>query len=474
MDALSTTFKKLRNIKEESSKKNKALLVKSYLTCDIFAKCMLLMFDEKKKFKINELPPTENTDSMDESYIFDFLDSLSKSKGVNDDQKQLLADACGNGMTRKVVERILLKSSDAGFGLRTLNTVAPGFLFETPYMRCSSWEKFKDDGKWPKYIQEKADAQFAYNVTEEFDEPFLTRRGKGYNMLGAQIEEDVKRLSAELATDFGEDVVVVGEMIITDDKGVPLDRGTSNGLVNKMIAKKGSREIADRAIYRVWDVIPVSKFHCRRFDESYGVRFEALEVCMTFINADSAAKPRVELIESHLVNSVAEAEEFFEKMRSEGKEGAVLKNYNSIWRHTKSGSNEVWKMKHFAEAEFRVVGATEGKGKFVGKVGAVVYESEDGLVFGKVGSGLSGDPQHEERSFEYWFENIGNIVTLKFECVSENKNKKPTKFKYFDGGVAQAVMVVEPHIKTLSTPSFVETRFNEKTAADTLEYLEGL
>lgn len=471
MDALSTTFKKLRNIKEEPSKKNKALLVKSYLSCDIFAKCMLLMFDEKKKFKINELPPTENTDSMDESYIFDFLDSLSKSKGVNDDQKQLLADACGNGMTRKVVERILLKSSDAGFGLRTLNTVAPGMLFETPYQRCSGWAKFSDNGSWPKIVQEKADAQFAYAVTDEFDEPFLSRRGTGYNMMDAAVERHVNSLQKHLHELTNVGWIVMGEMIVCDKVGgEPLPRKTSNGLVNKMMKGKGSQDIADRAVFAVWDIVPIEDFHSKKCNIDYESRWELLQRAKNFIGNGP-----VYLIDSEEVNSEKEAQKFYDKMRSEGKEGAILKEPTALWKHGTSVA--MYKMKHFVEGEFRVIGVVEGKGKYKGKVGSLIYESECGKVLGAVGSGLSD----AERDIDYWLANIGGVITVKFESISTSKDWE-AKGGYVEFLVRDSItnltktvkLTVEPGTKTLYCPSFVETRFNEKTVADTLEYLEGL
>jgi ATP-dependent DNA ligase len=98
-------------------------------------------------------------------------------------------------------------------------------------------------------------------------------------------------------------------------------------------------------------------------------------------------------------------------------------------------------MKAELEADLVVVGYTEGTGKYAGKIGSLLVETEDGEVKTSVGTGLND----EERSMP--FSNFSKrIVAVKYNAMITDK---------------------KTGAKSLFLPVFVEIR-DDKTVADVL------
>ena len=107
-------------------------------------------------------------------------------------------------------------------------------------------------------------------------------------------------------------------------------------------------------------------------------------------------------------------------------------------------------MKVEFNCELTIIGTKEGDKKSTkGKLGSLLCESEDGLLYTGVGAGLS----HELRD-ELWNkreELIGKIVEVKANGISTNKH----------GGTS------------LFFPAFIEIR-EDKTKSDTLETIKEI
>jgi hypothetical protein len=446
-----------------SSKNDKRDLLKAYLSNNIFAEAIALMLDEKKSFKINELPqPEEGTQPGRVAEIFKFLNALAKSKGVSDENKQHMANLAGYGATREVVLKILNKKSDAGFGLRSVATVAPWLLFQTPYQRCSGAAKL-DRISYPAYVQKKADGMFSYGSTF-FDEglglsgTFLSRRGKDFNLFG-HLKRELNLWNHKLKGKVDKPVLL-GELTVLDECGVVLPRKTGNGIINKFIKGKGTEEEARSVVFTVWDVLPMDSFLSGSCFEPYEDRWQTIVDAHNQPISDEDApwlmQNKIECgsmykimpITSEEVDDVSQARSFYKRMRDQGEEGAILKSKEALWKSNTSPL--MVKMKHFVQAEFEIVSVKEGKGKYTGKMGALEVMTRDGIITCSVGSGFSDE---ERESIEYWEENLGNVVTLQFESVITDK---------------------KTGMKSLFIPTFVETRFEEKTEADSAKYIEGL
>ena len=454
-------YNALEEIAAAPGNNDKLELLKRHLTDPTFAKVCQFMLSEDMTYNIKELPvPSRYTPAETSQHLFETLKILSMNKGASNADKMFLAKLAGDGPTREVVQRIVTKDPRAGFGLSSAVKVAPDLFFQTPYQRCSGADKLERI-QLPGIIQKKADGMFCY-VSPGFNadlsnHSFLTRKGKSFHLLG-ELQEEIEMYCSRLSTSVS-DPVLVGELNMLELDGSVMPRKKSNGILNKFIKGTGSLEEAQRVVYNVWDALSGAEFRARKSDRGYRLRWGALVQAFDFSNDESKShvfmknlmesgiKKRVRLIESEEAADLKEAKAFYDKMRSQGEEGAILKDYSSTWKN--GTSTTMAKMKHFAQAEFRITGAAEGKGRLADKMGALEVESEDGVITCSVGSGFSDD----QRDLEYWLSKVGQIVTLQFESVISDKRTGK---------------------KSLFIPTFVESRFNEKTTADTVDYIEGL
>lgn len=80
--------------------------------------------------------------------------------------------------------------------------------------------------------------------------------------------------------------------------------------------------------------------------------------------------------------------------------------------HYKVGRNSaLMKLKRHQDAEATIIGHTEGKGKYLGKLGALEVETAQGITF-KIGSGLSDEQRANPPS-------IGTIITFKYNGLTQ-------------------------------------------------------
>ena len=96
----------------------------------------------------------------------------------------------------------------------------------------------------------------------------------------------------------------------------------------------------------------------------------------------------------------------------------MVKNMKSLW--VPKRSKDMGKVKAYEEADLIVVAYEEGTGKNVGKLGALVCETSDGLLNVNVGTGLSD----EERDWYYDDSIIGQVVTVGYNEIITSKSKE--------------------------------------------------
>jgi DNA ligase-1 len=135
-----------------------------------------------------------------------------------------------------------------------------------------------------------------------------------------------------------------------------------------------------------------------------------------FVNVKKTDTDNIRFVDTFIVNDEDEANEFYSTCISEGHEGAVLKNINSLW--VPKRSKDLGKMKAVEEADLIVVGYVGGKGKYVGMLGKLLCETSDGKVHVGVGSGWSD----EERATLTEKNTKGRILTVLYNQKVSDKS----------------------------------------------------
>ena len=128
--------------------------------------------------------------------------------------------------------------------------------------------------------------------------------------------------------------------------------------------------------------------------------------------------PHLKAVVQFRVKDEAELNLRLKQMVKNGGEGLMLHKADAAYVTGRNAA--LIKLKPLFDAEATVIAYTEGKGKYTGKLGALVVETADGIRF-KLGTGFS-DAQRENPP------KIGSLVTYTYK--DKTKNGKP-KFASF-------------------------------------------
>ena len=149
--------------------------------------------------------------------------------------------------------------------------------------------------------------------------------------------------------------------------------------------------------YHVYDIVSQQPF----LD-----RFRALE--HTFDTAK-----HIRLVETHIAAHVAQLMGHYDYFRGAGYEGAMARQLHLPYEHKRS--DQLLKLKDFVDAEFKIVGVEEGRGKLKGHVGAFVCEVpvSDGVTTCAVK--LAGDTSVLAQAWQQPDKWIGKMLTVKYQ-----------------------------------------------------------
>jgi len=438
--SLKSVHDQLETLASIGSTLQKGVKLKEYLKDPLFLKVIQYALDTSKTFKVKQFPeynpqkPFKACESTQE--IFEYLDKLDNQSGVRSSEKQALyAIASVDPETYEVIRRICIKDLRCGCSRKAINSARPNTIFWVPYQRCHTDKKIDNiNFSNGAYIQEKADGMFAtMDIIKGNEVIFYTRDGKQVKQLN-KLKQLV--LDCVSANPYWENTAWTGEFRVLEEDGTLMSRQKGNGIMNSCMYGTADQTLADRVVFSMWDGMPRADLwggHCRM---TYSKRLEEVHEFM-----QDLSDVRFNVIESHLVHSLEEAQKFYTKMRKEGKEGAILKNRRGQWKdHT---SPDQIKMKNVSDASLRIIGWNEGNGKYSGMVGSLVCRTECGLCEVNV-SGMSDF----ERAWDM-DEMIGKIIDVEYESVIKSKSKE---------------------LHSLYLPRYIEVR-EDRSEADTLKDL---
>ena len=444
MNGFDSVFDKLEELRKVSSRKGKERLLGKYLEEDpIFKEALQIALDYRFVSNINDVGEFCQVD--DEIHtggvlLWILYDFYEKQSVTNKDKQELIRKFSGSRKTWEVLKRIVNGDLRCGVSAKTLNKVGGNLVPVVPYQRCSTISKI-DNISYPAIVQEKADGMFVY-FSNKFKYP-ITRKGRAIPITATCTKEAAKVCGCIHTMMVHLPVVLMGEMVVYDELGKPLPRKTSNGILNSLI-KGGTvdTDTLNRIMYIVWDVIPYGCFEEGTSRIPYCSRLDVLEWALGIKDYS-----RISLIPYANVDYREDAFEFYNRMREQGKEGAVLKDRTAVWKD--NTSTKMVKIKNQSTAEFEILDVVEGKGRLSGRMGALVIGTSDRGIICNVGTGFTDD----ERNLDYWRKHVGDIISVNFESVITDK--KTGKKKLF-------------------LPVFNETRFEEKSVADDTNYVENL
>jgi ATP-dependent DNA ligase len=271
-------------------------------------------------------------------------------------------------------------------------------------MLASQYEqKLVDKIQWPAMVQLKMDGMRFNAVVRDGQCEFKSRNGKTIDLLG-----NLEKKFVELAN--GIDTVFDGELLVKDESGT-LNRQTGNGILNK--AGKGTITNTEAAMVHatIWDVIPYMYFIDSYCPTPYKDRFARLK------EAD-----KISIVPNFVVENIDEAQAKFKEYYDQGEEGIILKDMNAPWENKRSKA--LIKFKGELECDLKIVDVEDGTSKYEGMLGALVCESEDGIIKVKVGSGFNDEDRKKIKKQDV----LGKVVAVKYNARIRSKHEDESLF----------------------------------------------
>ena len=398
----------LEDLAANPSRNYKIDLLKKHENNRVLREVVRLALDPFTQFYIRKIPKYEATGSgcllaaMDQ--LFELSSRIVTGNAAIEHLAQVLTSL--SPKNAMVLERIIAKDLKCGVSTATANDVWLGLILDYPCMLASQYDqKLVDKMTWPAYVQLKMDGMRFNAVVRDGQCEFKSRNGKTIDLLGNLEQEFVKMAN-------GMDCVFDGELLVADEDGYPLNRQTGNGILNKALKGTISDKEASMVRATIWDFIPYMYFTSGECPTPYKSRFAQL--------VDLPEK--IQLVPNFIVDNIEEAQAKFKEYYDIGEEGIILKDINAPWENKRSKS--LIKFKGELECDLKIVDVEDGTGKYEGLLGALVCESEDGIIKVKVGSGFSDEDRAKIKKQDV----VGKVVAVRYNARIRSKHEGESLF----------------------------------------------
>jgi DNA ligase-1 len=384
---------------------------------DEFFHGLRLGLDKLVSFGVKQVPVKELDEGQGLAWVpfLELADALYRRTLTGHDARdaiELAMSVATKAQWNDWYRRILIKDMRAGFGEKSVNTVAkkakrPEYavpVFECMLAHDGANHDSKITGK--KLLEEKLDGVRCLTVVdyESRTVQMYTRNGKELN----NFPHIVKAFEDNL-DNFARSTVFDGEVMSS----------SFQALMTQVHRKSDVK--SDDAVLHLFDVIPLVEFKQGKSVMGQRRRSQFLN---NFANifADSgciAIVPQKE-VDLDTFDGTIEFQDFNKAALEAGKEGIMIKDVDAKYECKRSTS---WlKQKPFIEVSLTVNAVEEGTGRNVGKLGALVCEGIDAgkTIKVNVGSGFS-----DAQRAEFWADTAalnGQVVEVRADAVTQNQD----------------------------------------------------
>lgn len=385
---------------------------------DEFFEGLRMALDKLYTFGVKQIP--EKTEDSGQGLSWTNFKQLADSLYTRDltghsarDAIKLAMDVATKDQWNNWYRRILIKDMRAGFGEKSVNSVAkkskkPQYsvpVFECMLAHDGANHESKITGK--KLVEPKMDGVRVLTVVdfESRTVTMFTRNGKeliNFPHINKAFEDNMDNWARSYVFD--------GEVV-------------SNSFQELMTQVHRKSDVkADDAKLILFDVIPLVEF--KQGQSVMGQRRRSAFLRENFSNifAESGC---IEIISQRefdldVFTDEIEFKDYNKAMVEQGYEGIMIKDPNGKWEGKRSTA---WlKQKPFIEVSLEIVDVEEGTGRNQGRLGAVICRGmDDGKeILVNVGSGFT-----DRDRTEYWEERnslLGQIVEVRADAITQNQD----------------------------------------------------
>ena len=311
--------------------------------------------------------------------------------------------------------RILIKDMRAGFGEKSVNTVAKKakkLNYAVPVFECmlahdGANHETKITGK--KLVEPKLDGVRVLTVVD-----FESRTVQMYSRNGKELNNfpHVVKAFEDNLDNFGRSYVFDGEIVSKSFQDLMTQ-----------VHRKDNVEASDARLM-LFDVIPLSEFKQGQSVMGQRRRSVFLKGNFSKIFSDAGCIEIVAQKEFDLdvFTDEIEFKDYNKAAVAAGYEGIMIKDPEGKWEGKRSVA---WlKQKPFIEVSLAVTAVEEGTGRNVGKLGALICEGEDDgkKIVVNVGSGFT-----DKQRAEFWEAKdtlIGQVVEVRADAATRSQDSE--------------------------------------------------
>lgn len=385
--------------------------------------------------------------------VYDVLDQMSERTLSGQKADYELSKAATNIHPdyHELIQMILDRDIKAGIAEKGINAAfnaagGTGRLINVlPYHRYDNMTidlLKKMDFRRGVYSQLKSDGMFANIICRYGKEPEI--RSRSGSLIAGGSVDNLSLVFKDIIYDAGVgESVFHGELLVIDLKqNTILPRAVGNGKLNSVIQTGEPLPEQFQVIYRVWDIVPYEKwFNAERVDIPYEARYNIIS---QMFDDDGL----VQVQETRVVHSFAEAVEHFKDALSRKEEGTICKAADMPWED--GTSSQGLKLKMEIECDLEIIGfnPADAKGKHSKTFGSLLCKTSDSLLIVGV-SGISDDLR--KYMWEHQDEFLGKIAAVLSNGVQDK---------------------TDDALKSLFLPRLVEVRTDKKVANTLAEVYE--
>jgi DNA ligase-1 len=117
----------------------------------------------------------------------------------------------------------------------------------------------------------------------------------------------------------------------------------------------------------------------------------------------------IKVLPQILIKNLEQQKRFLKEVESKKGEGIVVRDPNALYINKRT--SKALKVKNFKDTECKIIGFTEGNGKYTAKVGAIICELPNQIQF-KIGSGMTDKFRNNPPK-------VGTTVTFKYQNITK-------------------------------------------------------
>jgi ATP-dependent DNA ligase len=457
----------LNQIAATSKTTEKLKIVKLYKNDPTLKNTFRLAYNKRISFGIKKIPERQiyrGIISLDKA-MYELEYRFATRELTGNAAIQRLQEIMGsmNENNAEVIRRIILRDLECGCSEGTANKVWGADLIPSqPCMKASSQsDKTLANIRYPAIAQLKADGTRCMIIKEKGEVTAWSRNGKQFQGIEHILDlvknlpddnfvidgeliykSDVNKVQNRVvhngnfcATELGKPHSGLGflfgepepevELSKSKDFKDVLDRQTGNGIVGKSLKGTLKPKEAKGIVFQCWDFISSHNYWNGIAKVQYKHRMVAAQMVINDINS-----PYLEWIETHVVNSLAEAKVIYQSYIDQDLEGIILKNMDGIWEDKRS--KDQVKFKAVIDIDMIIVGHY-AHDKDPNKLGGLTIRSKCGLIECNVGSGFKDGKASMEMEERHELDRtlLMSIAltlydsVLECECNGAVKRKKP-------------------------------------------------